>query len=62
MKVCAPSAHWMDDDRLSVPTVTILEREGGWRKSGLLDQYGNDLMIRDETNPVGFVNLGTLER
>lgn len=48
-------ASWMDDERLNVPSMTVLERDDGWRKSGLLDQHGNELMSRDETRPIGFL-------
>lgn len=37
------------------PTVTVWERERGPQRTGLLDQFGNDLFAVDDMEPVGFV-------
>ncbi len=55
MRVYRPASHWMDDDRLNVPSVTIIEPERGWRKTGLYDQHGVELMANEHRGPVGFV-------
>ncbi len=48
-------AFWMDDERLDVPSMTVLETDRGWRRSGLLDHHGNELMSRDQMQPIGFL-------
>ena len=46
---------WMDDERLNVPSMTVIETDNGWVKSGLLDHHGNELMSCERTGPIGFL-------
>lgn len=55
MKLYRVRSSWMDDERLHVPSMTVLEKEDGWHKSGLLDQHGNELMYREESRTIGFL-------
>jgi hypothetical protein len=48
-------SSWEDEFRLTVPTMDVIERELGWRKTGLLDQNGTPLMVCDVMEPIGFV-------
>jgi hypothetical protein len=58
MKVYRPKSNWMDEGRLHVPTIDVFERERGWKRTGLLDQHGNDLMSSDSVEQIGFVVFG----
>lgn len=62
MKVYRPRSNWMDDDRLSVPSMTVHERDCGGRETGLLDSNGTPLMAFDEMNPIGFVTTFEVPR
>jgi hypothetical protein len=55
MKQYFIKSPWMDDERLNVPSLTVIERDSGWQKSGLLDQHGNELMFREGIEPIGFL-------
>lgn len=57
MKIYSPKSNWMNDERLHVPSMTVLEQERGWRKTGLLDASGVELMSIDSSEPVGFVTV-----
>jgi hypothetical protein len=45
----------MDDERLSVPSMTVYEADDGWYRTGLLDQNGTPLMARNASAPIGFL-------
>lgn len=55
MRTYRPRSEYYDES-LVVPTMTIHEQETGWRKTGLLDQYGVELMACDEKQPIGFLH------
>ncbi len=48
---------WWLNDRVNVPTCTVLEREAVQQFSGLLDQHGNKLMVTLKSEPVGFITF-----
>ncbi|MDE2472858.1 MAG: hypothetical protein KGL35_30105, partial [Bradyrhizobium sp.] len=50
-----PLASWEDDQRVHVPTLTVMEPERKTRYSGLLDAHGNKLMVEDRMESIGFV-------
>ena len=48
-------ANWMDDERISVPSLTVFETDDGWRNTGLYNAAGTPLMTRTVMGPIGFV-------
>ena len=57
-----PRSSWMDDERVTVPTITVCEPDDGWRETGLYDAAGTPLMSREVIGPVGFVRFGDERR
>lgn len=55
MRTYRPRSEYYGES-LVVPSMTVHEQESGWRKTGLVDQYGVDLMACDEKQPVGFLH------
>ena len=45
----------MDDERISVPSLTVFETDDGWRNTGLYNAAGTPLMTRTVMGPIGFV-------
>jgi hypothetical protein len=50
-----PLLGWENDMRVNVPSCTIVEGEMVTKFSGLLDAYGNKLMVMIKSESAGFV-------
>jgi hypothetical protein len=46
---------WWLNNRINVPSCTVIEREAVQQFSGLLDQHGNKLMVTLKSEPAGFI-------
>lgn len=53
-----PALSWMDDERLTVPSCTVVEPEPTTKWSGLYDAAGRKLMVVEKMDRVGFVWYG----
>lgn len=51
------ACDWPEDQPM-LEGKTVFERDG-WQDSGLLDQSGRKLMVRDGLGPIGFVTFPT---